>query len=92
MGAVPEVRTAGELADYLLTLPREMKVVMASDAEGNGHSPLCDAREAMYLAHNTWSGDCYPVSEDIEDPWTRYTWEDESPPGAERVVELGPVN
>ncbi len=84
----------GELIDFLSTQPRDRLVVMASDAEGNGHSPLDNAEECMYTAESTWSGevDLTPeqyteaVARDGEDEW------DEAPDGAVRAVVLGPVN
>ena len=92
-----EKHTVGELLDYLATQPRDRKVVMAKDAEGNGHSPLADAWEAMYEPESTWSGATYltpeQLAEEIAGP-NRQGWssEDAAPDGAERVIVLGPVN
>ena len=83
------ISTAGELADYLATQPRDRKVVMAKDAEGNDYSPLADADERMYEATSTWSGEIYQLPEVVAaapDDWS------EVPDGAERVIVLGPVN
>lgn len=87
------IKTVGDLADYLATQPRERLVVMSSDAEGNSHSPLADAEEAMYSAGCTWAGDIYPTPEEIEAPGSRYDPAlDSAPEGAVRVVVLGPTN
>ena len=85
-----DMGTVGELLDYLATQPRDRKVILRKDAEGNGHSPLADAWEAMYAAGSTWSGDTYATPEDLAG-----TAPGEYSPGpddAERVVVLGPVN
>ena len=81
--------TVGELIDYLATQPRDRKVVMAKDAEGNGYSPLEDASEGMYEADSTWSGEIYPTPESPEGQSDEYS---HASPDAERVVVLGPVN
>lgn len=84
--------TVGELLDYLATQPRDRKVILRKDAEGNGHSPLANGWEAMYEAESTWSGETYPTPEDIAASDGYYSDEDEAPEGSERVVVLGPVN
>jgi hypothetical protein len=90
-----DVSTVGDLMDYLATQPRDRKIVLSKDAEGNGFSPLADAGESMYSAETTWSGDVHPTPEDLAEliagggGWTE---EDAAPDGAERVVVLGPVN
>ena len=90
-----DARTVGDLMDYLATQPRNRKIVMSKDAEGNGYSPLADASEAMYAADTTWSGEIYITPEDLafsianDGGWTE---EDAAPDDAERVVVLGPVN
>jgi hypothetical protein len=93
---VPDVSTAGELADYLATQPRDRKVILRKDAEGNDHSPLCEAWESMYSADTTWSGYTYPTPEDLAEwmaaPRSPWTEEDAAPDDAERVIVLGPVN
>lgn len=91
----PPMSTVGDLADYLATQPRDRKVVLQKDAEGNGYSPLAEASEALYVAESTWSGQAYPTPEDVadwvaageggEDDWT-------VPDHGERVIVLGPVN
>lgn len=96
---MPDVSTAGELADYLATQPRDRKVVIAKDAEGNGFSPLADAGESVYEADSTWSGQVYPTPEDVAEwvasgAWSEAEAADRYEPGedAERVIVLGPVN
>ena len=91
------VSTVGELADYLAGQPRDRKIVMAKDAEGNGYSPLAHAAEGMYEATSTWAGEAYMTPEDLAEWMARpdnpgYTDEDAPPDTAERVVFLGPVN
>lgn len=85
------VTTCGELADYLATQPRDRKIVLQKDAEGNGYSPLADADEAMYVADSTWSGDVYQTPEEHAAQENPDDY-DEAPEDAERVVVLGPVN
>lgn len=91
--------TVGELMDYLTTQPRDLKVILEKDAEGNGYSPLADAYEGLYEPDSTWSGHVYPTPEQIaadlasgartaEDEADRYDPGD----AAERVIVLGPVN
>ena len=91
-----ENHTVGELADYLATLPRDRKVILRKDAEGNGHSPLADAWEAMYSADTTWSGETHPTPENLAywmaEPGSAWSEEDAAPEGSERVIVLGPVN
>lgn len=90
-----DLSTVGELVDYLATQPRDRKIIMSSDSEGNSYSPLADADEGMYFAESTSSGDVYPTPEELAvlvrdrgfDPE-----DDAAPDAAERVVVLGPVN
>jgi hypothetical protein len=89
--------TVGELLDYLAAQPRDRKVILRKDAEGNGHSPLADAWEGMYVADSTWSGETYVTPEDLTEAMAGpnpngWSEEDAAPPWAERVVVLGPVN
>lgn len=72
--------TVGELLDYLATQPRDRKVVLAKDAEGNGFSPLAEVSEELYAAESTWSGSIVDQAVHNEEE------------GIERVVVLGPVN
>lgn len=48
--------TAGELMEYLSSVPANSVVILQADAEGNGYSPLAGADEAFYEAESTWSG------------------------------------
>jgi hypothetical protein len=91
------ISTVGGLIDYLATQPRDRKVVLSSDAEGNGHSPLADAWEAMYAADTTYSGETYPTPEELAEKMAGpnpngWSEEDAAPDDAERVIVLGPVN
>lgn len=87
----PAEGTAGWLHDFLSGIPRDRKVILQKDAEGNGYSPLSDAGEGMYLAETTWSGEMYATPEDIAAD-AAFTEADSAPDGAERVVILWPVN
>lgn len=90
------ISTAGELMDYLATQPRDRKIVLSKDAEGNGYSPLADAGESMYAAESTWSGHCYitpeALAEEMSRPGSNWSEDDRAPDDAERVIVLGPVN
>jgi hypothetical protein len=90
-----QISTVGDLMDYLATQPRDRKVVLSKDAEGNGFSPLTEAAESMYAADSTWSGEVYITPEQLADSLANngaYTDEDAAPDDAERVVVLWPVN
>ena len=87
--------TVGELLDYLATQPRDRKVILQKDAEGNGYSPLADADESMYAAECTWAGDVYPTPEQLTEliaGGSGWSEDDAAPDDAERVIVLGPVN
>lgn len=85
------VSTVGDLLDYLATQPRDRKVVLSKDAEGNGYSPISDVDEAMYAAENTWSGDVYMTPEQLAEQENPDDW-NQAPEDAERVVLLCPIN
>jgi hypothetical protein len=92
-----QMSTVGDLLDYLATQPRDRKVILRKDAEGNGHSPLAEAWEAMYVADSTWSGETYVTPEDLAEAMAAPNvqgWSDDdgAPDDAERVIVLGPVN
>lgn len=94
---MPDMSTAGELGDYLATQPRDRKVILQKDAEGNGYSPLADAGESMYVAESTWAGETYLTPEQLAEEMAgpnRQGWSEENaaPDDAERVIVLGPVN
>jgi hypothetical protein len=88
--------TVGQLMAKLAQLPEDAIVVMASDAEGNSHSPLSSVNESMYLPETTWSGDAYPTAEELAEkmaqPGSGWSEEDAAPDDAVRCVLLGPVN
>ncbi|MER5750661.1 hypothetical protein [Streptomyces sp. NPDC002088] len=74
-----------------LNLPDDTLVVIAKDAEGNGHSPLVDADHAMYRADTTWLGERYMpeaqrLAERNPDDWTQ------APDDAVPAVFLWPTN
>jgi len=77
---MPSMSTAGELADYLATQPRDRKVILQKDAEGNSFSPLYAASEEMYAAQSAWSGEIIDQAIVNEDE------------GVEPVIILGPAN
>lgn len=54
---MPDFTTAGELADYLATVPRAQPVIVARDAEGNEYSPLSGGVERMYEADGPRGGE-----------------------------------
>ena len=95
-GSDAKCGTVGELLDYLAAQPRDRKIILRKDAEGNGHSPLYEAWEAMYAADSTWSGDTHPlaaqVTEWMAEPGSAWSEEDMPPDDAEHVIVLGPVN
>ena len=88
-GEDPEPGTAGWLHDQLSSQPRDRKIIMARDAEGNGYSPLAGIEEGMYSATSTWSGEIYGTPEDVAAEPGEWT---PAPDDAERVIVLGPVN
>jgi hypothetical protein len=47
-----EISTAGELREYLATIPADTPIVLAADVAGTMHSPLLDASAGMYAAAN----------------------------------------
>jgi hypothetical protein len=51
--------TVGELRTLLLEAADDDVVVLAKDAEGNGHSPLAGGWLCTYVPDSTWSGDVY---------------------------------
>jgi hypothetical protein len=94
-----EPGTVGALHDFLIHHPRDRKVILRKDAEGNGHSPLADAWEGIYEPDSTYSGEVYPTAGDVaawvrSGAWTQQDADELYEPGvnAERVVVLGPVN
>lgn len=96
MDSTVNLGTCGELADYLAAQPRDRKVILQKDAEGNGYSPLAEAMPGMYAAETTWSGEVHVTPEDLTAlmarPGSTWTADDAAPDDAERVIVLGPVN
>lgn len=74
-----------------LNLPDDTIVILAKDAEGNGHSPLVEAEHAMYLADSTWSGERYltETQRQAEADPDDYS---EAPDDAVHAVFLWPTN
>lgn len=48
--------TVAELIELLKPMPQNSIVIIQSDAEGNGYSPLSEVGEDNYVADSTWSG------------------------------------
>lgn len=49
--------TVGELIDALKHVPGDRIIVMSSDAEGNGYSPLAGVDVlSFYVRESSWSG------------------------------------
>jgi hypothetical protein len=64
----------------------DLPIVLSSDGEGNGYSPLSDHDIRDYYAENTWSGYVsHPDDEEDE-------YEDEEPVKAELSLVFWPVN
>jgi hypothetical protein len=90
------VMTVAKLREALKELPDDMPVVLSSDAEGNSHSPLSGASQAMYSPDSSWDGEIYNTPEEhaelIADPNSGFDDDDAPPDDAVRVLLLGPVN
>ena len=82
--------TVADLQAALATLPSDMPVVLATDAEGNGFSPLATTDDALYAPDNAFSGDWYATAEtraaSPEEDWP------EAPGDAVRALFLWPTN
>jgi hypothetical protein len=50
------IRTAGELADYLATQPRDRRVILD---DGESWSVLAVASEAGWIPDGQWAGEAY---------------------------------
>jgi hypothetical protein len=59
--------TVKELREFLARFPDNALVVMFSDGEGNGVSPLSEAYRGRYQAENGWSGVFATDSDDERD-------------------------
>ena len=49
---------AKELRELLVDVPDDTLIVLSSDAEGNTHSPLADASNALYGRRQRGPGTC----------------------------------
>lgn len=83
--------TVADLQAALASLPPDMPVVLAKDAEGNGHSPLAATDPSMYAADTTWSGEHYMTEDDrqAQDDPDEYN---PAPDDAVPALFLWPVN
>lgn len=86
-------KTTGDLVSWLVKFPSDTPVVLSSDSEGNGFSPLSDHEERMYYPECTWSGETGPTAEQLVE-WNENPedWRDPNEEGAVRAVVLWPVN
>lgn len=85
--------TLAELRKQIATfdhLPDDTPVVLANSAEGNGFSPLAVIDDALYEAHNSFSGDWYATdqmrAQNPENDW------DQAPYGTVPAVFLWPTS
>ncbi len=83
-----------ELIAELQNLDPEVVVVMSSDSEGNGYSPIASLGEDMYIPETTYSGSLAYTKEDFEaDPPRDGTYEEYLEENkAEKCVALWPTN
>lgn len=72
-------------------LPGDTPVILAKDAEGNGHSPLVEVEHAMYYAETTWSGERYMTDADRQAQDTPDDYS-QAPDNAVNAVFLWPTN
>jgi hypothetical protein len=79
--------TVGELKAVLESLNPEMLVVLSSDVEGNGYSPLDAYGLGDYCPESTWSGEFYTN----DDPGLDLDVFEEDT-NCRRAVALWPVN
>lgn len=56
--------TVQELIEYLSRYSNDATVILASDAEGNGFSPLSEASLEYYVANTTYSGELDEYGDD----------------------------
>lgn len=82
--------TVRELIAKLQEYDPEAVVVMSSDREGNGHSPLDEIDASTYVPDTTWSGELWDPEYDEADPEDEDAWE--RPANAVPCVCLWPVN
>jgi len=84
--------TLAELRAQLdaLNLPDDTPVILATDAEGNGFSPLRHALDGMYESNNAFNGQWY-ATEEQRAAANDGEW-DEAPDRAVTAVFLWPTN
>ena len=59
-----------ELLSYLQSVDPELEIILQSDADGNGYSPLSEINtDCIYVAENTWSGEVYSTKWSAEEAW-----------------------
>ena len=81
-----------ELRKILKDYPDDTEVILQSDAEGNGYSPLSCSGAGYYIPENTWSGCVYDAD------WTHADADMESEEWEEiqrtvpRALILAPAN
>jgi hypothetical protein len=51
------IMTKKELIELLIDIPDEFIVILASDGEGNGYSPLADYNMGLYIPDSAYSGE-----------------------------------
>lgn len=68
--------TVRELIEFLQTEDPRRLVIIAKDAEGNGHSPLSSYWTGAYAADSTWSGEVGLEELTKEDKEAGYSEED----------------
>ncbi|CAM5620414.1 hypothetical protein [Streptomyces aurantiogriseus] len=84
--------TLAELRAQLdaLNLPDDTPVILATDAEGNGYSPLRAVDDALYEAYSAFNGEWYATdqmrAQNPENGW------DEAPANTVSAVFLWPTN
>jgi hypothetical protein len=83
--------TVADLQAALATLPSDMPVILAKDAEGNGYSPLTEAEPAMYAPDTTWSGEHHLTDEQRQATGQPDDYS-EAPDGAVPALFLWPTN
>ena len=83
-----------ELIAILESAPGDALVIVQSDAEGNGYSPLCEVdSNCIYVADSTWSGEVYSIDCTAEDADCDSEEEfEEFKSSGQRCVTLVPVN
>lgn len=83
-----------ELIAILESCPQDALVIVQSDAEGNGYSPLHDAEgNCIYVADTTWSGEVYSIECTFEEADCESEEEfEEFKASGQQCVVLVPIN